>query len=116
MNKQFDGNVTPSRRGFPIKSAGAAMAGTAALGHLNSKSEANTILDSGKVKITVAGYKYDRVDGLAEGQVEIEGCETRFEAAKIGDMNTHIFSGAEDARGDRDWSLTFHPRRGQRRI
>ena len=93
VNKQFDGNVTPSRRGFPIKSAGAAMAGTAALGHLNSKSEANTILDSGKVKITVAGYKYDRVDGLAEGQVEIEGCETRFEAAKIGDMNTHIFSG-----------------------
>ena len=43
-----------------------------------------TIPASDKLKIKVAGYQYDRVDGLADGRVHIEGCETQFEAAKIG--------------------------------
>jgi 4,5-dihydroxyphthalate decarboxylase len=71
------------------------MGGTAALGQLNSKAEANTILDPGKLKITVAGYPYDRVDGLADGRVQVKGCEKQFEAGKIGDMNKHIFDGSK---------------------
>ncbi len=97
MNKRHEqkGNVTPSRRGFLMTSslAGAALAGGRALGQAKSKSEKKTALASDKLKIKVAGYKYDRVAGLADGRAQIEGCETQFEAAKIGDMNTHIFSG-----------------------
>ena len=45
------------------------------------------------LSITASGYKFKRFAALFDGRVEIEGCETRFEAGKIGDMNTHIFSG-----------------------
>lgn len=38
--------------------------------------------------ITVAGYPYDRVQGLA-----IEGCDVQFERAAIGEMNTHVIEG-----------------------
>jgi len=43
--------------------------------------------------ITMAGYKFTRVDALIDGRVKIEGCDAQFEVAKIGDMNTHVFSG-----------------------
>jgi 4,5-dihydroxyphthalate decarboxylase len=95
VNKQRDqnGNATPSRRGFLFTSAGAAMGGTAALGQLDSRAEANTILDSSKLKITVAGYQYDRVEGLIDGRVKVEGCDTKYEVSSIGEMNTHALSG-----------------------
>ena len=38
--------------------------------------------------ISVAGYPFDRVQGLA-----IEGCDVQFENSAIGDMNTHVFEG-----------------------
>lgn len=44
-------------------------------------------MDSGTA-ITVAGYPYDRVQGLA-----VEGCDIRFERSSIGEMNTHVFDG-----------------------
>jgi 4,5-dihydroxyphthalate decarboxylase len=43
--------------------------------------------------ITVAGYTYDRVNGIVDGSVPIEGCAVTFEEGGIGDLNTHIFSG-----------------------
>jgi len=89
------GQTGESRRAF-LKTtalAGAALAGGQTLGQANSRAEEKTALASGKLKIKVAGYQYDRVEGLADGRVQIEGCETQFEAAKIGDMNTHTFSG-----------------------
>ncbi|MGI9329833.1 MAG: ABC transporter substrate-binding protein, partial [Gammaproteobacteria bacterium] len=46
-----------------------------------------------KVPITVSGYELDHVRALADGRVQIEGCVTRFEVGKIGDLNTHVFSG-----------------------
>jgi 4,5-dihydroxyphthalate decarboxylase len=42
--------------------------------------------------ITVAGYPFDRVEGLGD-TVPIEGCDVRFERASIGDMNSHVFAG-----------------------
>ena len=48
--------------------------------------------DEGRLAITVAGYPFDRVEGLG-GKVPIEGCDVRFEIASIGDMNSHVFSG-----------------------
>jgi 4,5-dihydroxyphthalate decarboxylase len=43
--------------------------------------------------ITVAGYTYDRVNGIVDGSVPIEGCTVTFEEGGIGDLNTHIFIG-----------------------
>ncbi len=48
--------------------------------------------DDRRLEITVAGYPFDRVEGLG-GKVPIEGCDVRFEKAPIGDMNSHVFSG-----------------------
>ena len=48
----------------------------------------------GKPNLTIAGYStFDRVAALADGRVQIEGFDHRFESAGIGDMNTHVFGG-----------------------
>ena len=47
-----------------------------------------------KPRITIAGYKsFDRCAALADGRVAVAGFDHQFEAAGIGDMNTHVFSG-----------------------
>ena len=48
-----------------------------------------------KLTINTAGYDYDRVQALIDGRVEIERCTTKFEVSKIGELNTHIFSGPQ---------------------
>jgi 4,5-dihydroxyphthalate decarboxylase len=48
--------------------------------------------DDRRLAMTVAGYPFDRVQGLG-GKVPIEGCDVQFEKASIGDMNRHVFSG-----------------------
>jgi 4,5-dihydroxyphthalate decarboxylase len=48
--------------------------------------------DKRRLAITVAGYPYDRVEGLG-GTVPVEGCDVRFETAPIGDMNRHVLTG-----------------------
>ena len=54
----------------------------------------------------MAGYEFDRVAPLASGKVPVEGFDVAFEAAAIGDMNTHLFSGP----GTRDVSeVGLHP-------
>ena len=47
------------------------------------------------LRVRIAGYDLDRVAGLIDGRVKVKGCETEFEIAKIGDMNTDVFSGAQ---------------------
>ena len=58
----------------------------------NSWSSANK---EDKLTINTAGYDYDRVQALIDGRVEIERCTTKFEVSKIGELNTHIFSGPQ---------------------
>ena len=89
-----DGPKT-SRRSFLKASAssGVSIAAAATPGQEKSASEQHDSSASDMFTIRVAGYQYDRVAGLADGRVQIEGCETQFEPAKIGDMNTHVFSG-----------------------
>ena len=43
--------------------------------------------------ITVAGYDYNRVAAVANGQVPIEGCEVTYEVTGIGPMNMHALGG-----------------------
>ena len=48
-----------------------------------------------KLPLKLAGYKLDRVEALIDGRVQVEGCDTRFEIAAVGDMNTDVFSGPQ---------------------
>ena len=87
--------MVPSRRKFHKAGAftGAALAAGATLGRVRSVAEDKGTPASGKLEITIAGYDYDRVQGLMDGRVQVAGCETQFEVARIGEMNTHVFSG-----------------------
>ena len=59
-----------------------------------------------KLPLRMAGYRFDRVAALIDGNVEVDGCDVRFDIAGIGDMNTDVFSGAQT------WDVTeigLHP-------
>lgn len=49
---------------------------------------------SDKILLKVAGYDLDRLQGIVNGTVPIEGCEVEFHKIGIGDANTTAFSGA----------------------
>ena len=62
--------------------------------------------DSGKLALRMAGYRFKRLEALADGRVPVEGCDVEFEAAGVGDMNTNVFSGPQT------WDVTeigLHP-------
>ncbi len=87
-----------SRRRF-LK-ASAAVAGTAGVLGMSGvsgllASTAKLAKSTNNLSIKIAGYKIDRVDALIDGRVQIEGCDTQFEVASIGDMNTNVFSGPQ---------------------
>jgi 4,5-dihydroxyphthalate decarboxylase len=45
------------------------------------------------IELKMAGYPFEHVKGIMAGKVKIDRCTTSFEIGKIGDLNTHIFSG-----------------------
>ena len=93
-----------SRREF-FKATGM-MAGAAAALATSSRVLAQDAGTSKGLSITMAGYNYNRVKALVDGRVKVEGCETQFEVAKIGDMNTQVFDGPQT------WDVTeigLHP-------
>lgn len=81
-----------SRRDF-IKAASAVTAFAASNGVVASTGSLSKNAGKG-LPLKVTGYDFDRLAALAEGRVEIEGCNTQFTLGKIGDMNTDVFSGA----------------------
>ena len=83
-----------SRRGF-FK---ASVAAGAAIGMSSSGSSdvrAANPKPSKQRAITIAGYELDRVEALIDGRVQVDGFDTQFEIASIGDMNSHIFNGPQ---------------------
>ena len=48
-----------------------------------------------KLPLKIAGYRFDRVEALIDGRVQVPGCDAQFEVAAIGDMNTDVFSGPQ---------------------
>lgn len=87
-----------SRRRF-LK-ASAAVAGTAGVLGMSGvsgllASTAKLAKSTNNLSIKIAGYKIDRVDALIDGRVQVEGCDTQFEVASIGDINTNVFSGPQ---------------------
>ena len=96
MNKRPETNDrSPSRRDFLRAGAfgSAALTASAALVTLQARAEGEEAPTSVKLGIKLAGYHYDRVQGLLDGRVQIEGCKAQFEVSTIGEMNTHVFSG-----------------------
>ena len=63
--------------------AGAALAGGSVLDQVNSVAEDAASPASGKLKIKIAGYQYDRVAGLIDGRVQVDRCEAQFETGRI---------------------------------
>jgi len=83
-----------SRRDF-IKATSLAAGAAAALAACNGMTGQKSTSVSKGLAINMAGYKTSRVKALVDGRVKIEGCETQFEAGKIGDLNTHVFYGPQ---------------------
>ena len=73
----------------------AMMLGGASLTQLASAEPTKRNKPSGALDITIAGYSLDHVRALADGRVQVEGCNTTFEPGKIGDLNTHVFEGPQ---------------------
>jgi len=48
---------------------------------------------SSRPSITIAGYPFDRVKGLVNGKVKVEGCDTRFEVSSIYQLNAVAMGG-----------------------
>jgi 4,5-dihydroxyphthalate decarboxylase len=49
--------------------------------------------ETGAIRLDVSGYPHEHIRGLATGKVRVKGCEISFRPGKIGDINTHVFSG-----------------------
>ena len=88
-----------SRREF-VKLAGAAsgaalMGGTSLAGPASERSTKSGAA-GGALDITIAGYPVDHVRALADGKVPVKSCNVTFQPGKIGDLNTHVFSGPQE--------------------
>jgi 4,5-dihydroxyphthalate decarboxylase len=86
-----------SRRDF-LKTSGLAAGAAGAFfvdGKVLAQNSVKATEPANGLAITLAGYKYNRVEALIDGRVKIEGCDMRFEPDSIGDMNTHVFSGPQ---------------------
>ncbi len=85
--------------GFPwISQAASSQPGSPGIIRTSSK--------SGRPSITIAGYPFDRVKGLVNGKVKVEGCDTRFEPASIYKLNAVAMG------GDQKWEVQeigLHP-------
>jgi 4,5-dihydroxyphthalate decarboxylase len=94
----------PSRRSL-LKLVGAVSAYTVLPGFAAATSTQDAP-GKKKLAITYSGYPYDRVAALTSGDVEVEGCELTYTPDRIGNLNTHVFSGS----GTRDVSeVGLHP-------
>ncbi len=75
--------------------AGTTLAVHSALGQNAASPETVSQSSSQNLDITVAGYNFDHVRALIDGRVQVEGCTVQFQPGKIGDLNTHVFSGPQ---------------------
>ena len=62
--------------------------------HTSSDARSATEENNNLVQLKIAGYDMDRVKGIVNGKITIEGCEVEFHKVGIGDANTAVFSGA----------------------
>jgi 4,5-dihydroxyphthalate decarboxylase len=82
-----------SRREF-IKVTALAVGAVGTLAACGRVPDQDTDMSKG-LSITMAGYNFKRLEALVDGRIKVEGCNAQFELAKIGDMNTDVFSGSQ---------------------
>ena len=75
---------------------GAAIVGGTSRASLAADHSMKSDKASGALNITIAGYPVDHVRALADGKVQVKGCNATFQPGKIGDLNTHVFSGPRE--------------------
>ena len=94
-------NVETSRRGFLTMAAVAGgMLGVTKINRVASAQPRfpgiiRTSSKSVPLSITIAGYPFDRVKGLIDGSVKVEGCHTRFEISNIYKLNAMAMGGKQ---------------------
>lgn len=78
---------TASRRKFITTSiAGAAVGAMSPLSGQSNQKEETT-----RRQLEIAGYAYDRVRAIMDGQIGIDGCETNFTVEDIYSVSKHAF-------------------------
>jgi 4,5-dihydroxyphthalate decarboxylase len=75
---------------------GATILGSTSLASLATGQSMQSGKASGALNITIAGYPVDHVRALADGKIQVKGCNATFQPGKIGDLNTHVFSGPQE--------------------
>ena len=85
-----------SRREFVKFAGGAALMGGTSLASMAADRSTKSGGAGGALDITIAGYPVDHVRALVDGKVKVDGCNATFQPGKIGDLNTHVFSGPQE--------------------
>jgi 4,5-dihydroxyphthalate decarboxylase len=93
MSKKNNGSLIKSSTGISRRDLLKTASAIGALSVVGASNAWSGVNKDSKLTINMAGYDYDRVQALIDGRVEIEGCTTKFEVSRIGDLNTHILSG-----------------------
>ena len=75
--------------------ASTALAAPTAMGQSAANSKTVSQSDADKLDLTFAGNNFDHVLALIDGRVQIEGCTAKYQAGRIGDLNSHVFSGPQ---------------------
>ena len=47
------------------------------------------------IDLKLTGYRFEHVQALIDGSIQIPGCRVTFEQGKIGDLNTNVFAGPQ---------------------
>lgn len=71
--------------------AGAGIAGLSVMANADGEKTAGRH----RPTIDFSGYPFDHVKALIDGTVEVPECTLKFQPGKIGDLNTHVFSGPQ---------------------
>ena len=93
MDKKNNESLIKSSTGISRRDLLKTASAIGALSVVGASNAWSGVNKDGKLTINMAGYDYDRVQALIDGRVEIEGCTTKFDVSRIGDLNTHILSG-----------------------
>jgi len=111
-SKDHGKQAAPSRRRFlKLVAVAGGMLGFPGITQIASSQPGSpgiirTSSKSSRPSITIAGYPFDRVKGLVDGSVKVEGCDTRFELASIYKLNAVAMG------GDQKWEVQeigLHP-------
>ena len=85
---------TTRRDVLKVGAAGLVGAAAHADTHLPMGEDGSGVQDAAEsAGLKLAGYPFEHVRGLMDGHLQLDGFGVEFQTARIGDLNTHLFSG-----------------------